>query len=87
MTSMKVTKTASLKRRPAWVALGVLAWLLASQNAHASSWYAATIDGQGGPNGRVFSRMIPWGTVPAGNIVGRVDLVFWRSGHPWFHWF
>ncbi|HLI74828.1 MAG TPA: signal peptidase I [Acidimicrobiales bacterium] len=28
-----------------------------------------------------------WGTVPAGNIVGKVDLVFWRSGHPWFHWF
>jgi signal peptidase I len=28
-----------------------------------------------------------WGTVPAGNIVGKVDLVIWRNGHPWFHWF
>ena len=28
-----------------------------------------------------------WGTVPVTNIVGKVDLVFWRSGHPWFHWF
>lgn len=66
MTSTKVTKTAGLKRRPAWMALGVLAGLLAIPNAHASSWNAATIDGQGGANGRVFSRMIPWGTVPAG---------------------
>ncbi|MHB8440366.1 MAG: signal peptidase I [Acidimicrobiales bacterium] len=28
-----------------------------------------------------------WGTVPAGNIVGKVDAVVWRRGHPWFHWF
>jgi len=28
-----------------------------------------------------------WGTVPIGNIVGKVDVVVWRNGHPWFHWF
>jgi len=28
-----------------------------------------------------------WGTVPARNVVGKVDLVFWRGGHPWLHWF
>lgn len=28
-----------------------------------------------------------WGTVPVGNIIGRVFSVFWRHGHPWFHWF
>ncbi|HUY20762.1 MAG TPA: signal peptidase I [Acidimicrobiales bacterium] len=28
-----------------------------------------------------------WGTVRASNIVGKVDVVVWRSGHPWFHWF
>jgi signal peptidase I len=28
-----------------------------------------------------------WGTVPAANIVGKVFLVIWRHGHPWFHWF
>ncbi len=28
-----------------------------------------------------------WGTVPASNIIGKVDAVVWRSGHPWFHWF
>jgi signal peptidase I len=27
-----------------------------------------------------------WGTVPVGNIIGRVNLVFWRHNHPWFHW-
>lgn len=28
-----------------------------------------------------------WGTVPASYVVGKVDLVIWRNGHPWFHWF
>jgi signal peptidase I len=28
-----------------------------------------------------------FGTVPLGNVVGKVDLVIWRNGHPWFHWF
>lgn len=28
-----------------------------------------------------------WGTVPAGYIVGKVAVVIWRHGHPWFHWF
>jgi len=28
-----------------------------------------------------------WGTVPSSNIVGKVDAVVWRAGHPWFHWF
>ncbi|MGH9030382.1 MAG: signal peptidase I [Acidimicrobiales bacterium] len=28
-----------------------------------------------------------WGTVPASNIVGKVDVIVWRNGHPWFHWF
>jgi signal peptidase I len=28
-----------------------------------------------------------WGTVPASNIVGKVDAVVWRHGHPWLHWF
>jgi signal peptidase I len=28
-----------------------------------------------------------WGTVPGANVVGKVDLVFWRGGHPWLHWF
>ena len=28
-----------------------------------------------------------FGTVPSSNIVGKVDLVIWRSGHPWIHWF
>ena len=28
-----------------------------------------------------------FGTVPLGNIVGKVDLIIWRSGHPWIHWF
>ena len=28
-----------------------------------------------------------WGTVPAGNIIGKVDMIVWRNGHPWFHWF
>ncbi len=28
-----------------------------------------------------------WGTVPRSSIIGKVDLVIWRSGHPWFHWF
>lgn len=28
-----------------------------------------------------------WGTVPASYIVGKVTLVIWRHGHPWFHWF
>jgi signal peptidase I len=28
-----------------------------------------------------------WGTVPASYIIGKVDLIIWRNGHPWFHWF
>jgi signal peptidase I len=28
-----------------------------------------------------------WGTVPAANIVGKVDVIIWRHGHPWVHWF
>jgi signal peptidase I len=28
-----------------------------------------------------------WGTVPIGNVIGRVTLVIWRHNHPWFHWF
>ncbi len=28
-----------------------------------------------------------WGTVPSSYIVGKVFVVIWRHGHPWFHWF
>jgi signal peptidase I len=28
-----------------------------------------------------------FGTVPLGQIVGKVDVIIWRSGHPWVHWF
>ncbi|MGP8066192.1 MAG: signal peptidase I [Acidimicrobiales bacterium] len=28
-----------------------------------------------------------WGVVPASHIIGKVFLVAWRNGHPWFHWF
>ncbi len=28
-----------------------------------------------------------WGTLPAANIIGKVDMIIWRSGHPWIHWF
>ena len=28
-----------------------------------------------------------WGTVPVGNIVGKVDVIMWRHGRPYFHWF
>ncbi len=28
-----------------------------------------------------------FGTVPDSNIVGKVDLIIWRNGHPWIHWF
>ena len=28
-----------------------------------------------------------WGAVPASHIIGKVFLVVWRNGHPWFHWF
>lgn len=28
-----------------------------------------------------------WGTVSSGEIIGKVDLVIWRNGHPWLHWF
>jgi len=28
-----------------------------------------------------------WGTVPVSNIVGKVDTIVWRHGHPWFSWF
>jgi len=27
-----------------------------------------------------------WGTVPASSIIGKVDAVVWRGGHPWMHW-
>ena len=28
-----------------------------------------------------------WGTVPAGNVIGKVSAVLWRHNHPWLHWF
>jgi len=28
-----------------------------------------------------------WGTVPQANVVGKVTVIVWRSGHPWLHWF
>lgn len=28
-----------------------------------------------------------FGTVPLSNIVGKVDVIIWRNGHPWIHWF
>jgi signal peptidase I len=28
-----------------------------------------------------------WGTVPASDIVGKVDVIVWRHNHPWIHWF
>ena len=28
-----------------------------------------------------------WGTVPASSIIGKVDAIVWRGGHPWIHWF
>jgi signal peptidase I len=28
-----------------------------------------------------------WGTVPSANIIGKVDAIIWRNGHPWLHWF
>jgi signal peptidase I len=28
-----------------------------------------------------------WGTVPKGNIIGKVTVIVWRHGRPWFHWF
>jgi signal peptidase I len=28
-----------------------------------------------------------WGTVPSSLIVGKVDVIIWRHGHPWIHWF
>jgi signal peptidase I len=28
-----------------------------------------------------------WGTVPGSNIVGKVEAIVWRQGHPWFSWF
>lgn len=28
-----------------------------------------------------------WGTVPSSDIIGKVDTIVWRNGHPWFHWF
>jgi hypothetical protein len=50
------------------MALGLVAlgFQLVCQNAFAGEWYAATIDGQGGSNGRVSSQMIPCGTIPTG---------------------
>jgi signal peptidase I len=27
-----------------------------------------------------------WGTVPASHVIGKVVVVVWRHGHPWFHW-
>jgi signal peptidase I len=28
-----------------------------------------------------------WGTLPASYVVGKVELIIWRFGHPYFHWF
>ena len=28
-----------------------------------------------------------FGTVPGSYIIGKVDLIIWRHGHPWVHWF
>lgn len=28
-----------------------------------------------------------WGTVPSSYVVGKVIVIVWRSGHPYFHWF
>ncbi len=28
-----------------------------------------------------------WGTVPIGNVIGKVDGIVWRHDHPWMHWF
>lgn len=28
-----------------------------------------------------------WGTLPASNIIGKTEVIVWRNGHPWFHWF
>ena len=28
-----------------------------------------------------------WGTVPASSVIGKVDAIVWRNGHPWIHWF
>jgi signal peptidase I len=28
-----------------------------------------------------------WGTLAGSYMIGKVDLIIWRSGHPWFHWF
>ena len=28
-----------------------------------------------------------WGTVPQGNIIGKVTAIVWHGGHPWIHWF
>jgi signal peptidase I len=28
-----------------------------------------------------------WGTVPLGNIIGKVSAIVWRNGHPYLHWF
>lgn len=28
-----------------------------------------------------------WGTVPSSDVIGKVDAIVWRHGHPWFHWF
>ena len=28
-----------------------------------------------------------WGTVPSSYLVGRVVVILWRFGHPYFHWF
>ena len=28
-----------------------------------------------------------WGTLPGSLVVGRVFVIVWRFGHPYFHWF
>jgi signal peptidase I len=28
-----------------------------------------------------------FGTVRHSDIIGKVDLIIWRNGHPWIHWF
>jgi len=28
-----------------------------------------------------------WGTLSSSYIVGKVEVIIWRFGHPYFHWF
>ncbi len=69
-------------------------WLPALKGICAQS--SASIKAQTIPKGRYFmmgdcrgdsgdSRY--WGTLPASDIIGKVDAIIWRHGHPWMHWF